>query len=92
MNHVAWPHYGPGNMNSKANRYGAFFAFALDDMASRHTTSERVYHGHTFRSPECYQYETPVGDEKIAFALNTSVAAVRNAVTLASLSNVVDAV
>ncbi len=89
---MAWPHFGPGNMLTNAIRYGVFFAFALDDIAGRHTTSERVYHGHTFRSRECYQYETPVGVEKIAFALNTSVAAVRNAVTLASLSNVVDAV
>jgi hypothetical protein len=92
MNHVAWPHFGPGNMLTKAIRYGVFFAFALDDIAGRHTTSERVYHEHTFRSPECYQYETPVGAEKVAFTLNTSLASARNAVTLASLSNLVGAV
>jgi hypothetical protein len=76
-NHVAWPHYGPGNKGSKEIRYVAFFAFALDERARRHTTSERVYHSHTFRTNECYQYENPVGEEKMAFTMGGSVASLR---------------
>jgi hypothetical protein len=41
INHSAWPHHGPGNKSDQV-RYVLFFAFALDERAMRHTTSEEV--------------------------------------------------
>ena len=40
--HSAWPHNGPGNAG-KEPRFVLFFAFALNEMAARHTTDEVVY-------------------------------------------------
>ena len=34
--------YGPGNKSKKEDRFMLFFAFALDEAASRHTTEEAV--------------------------------------------------
>jgi len=42
INHAAWPHYGPGNPTTEV-RYNLFMAFAIDEMAARHTTGEQVY-------------------------------------------------
>ena len=42
VNHGAWPHHGPGNA-SEDTRVVLMYVFALDEAASRHTTSETVY-------------------------------------------------
>ena len=50
--HGAWPHKGAGNLLSKkAPRYAAFFSFALDEVAERHTTDEVVYYESEIRNP-----------------------------------------
>jgi hypothetical protein len=43
INHAAWPHFGPGNPSRTAVRYNLFMAFAIGEMAARHTTGEQVY-------------------------------------------------
>ena len=74
---ACWPHYGPGNKDRTKFRHGVFFAYALDARALNHTTSEHVYHPHTFRQEHCQVYkDPPVGVEKLAF---------ENGMTLADL-------
>lgn len=42
FNHGTWPHYGPGNKSRKNDRFILFLSFAMDEVSSRHTTSETV--------------------------------------------------
>jgi hypothetical protein len=83
--HGAWPHGGPGNSSPKEGRYGLLFVYGNDERSQRHTTGERVFQGAAMLNNDCYDYENPVGEEKLAFSAGLTVAELRTVSRVAAL-------